>query len=51
VTPWVCPKCGKVWGPFVMQCAPCNARSGPATTTGQYPPPRKPGIYCSMLGA
>lgn len=21
---WVCPKCGRVWGPMVPHCAPCN---------------------------
>lgn len=23
-TGWVCPKCGRVWGPFMMACDPCN---------------------------
>ena len=22
--PWVCPKCGRVYGPSMMACSPCN---------------------------
>lgn len=22
---WICPKCSRVWGPFVMACQPCNS--------------------------
>ena len=21
---WQCPKCGRVWGPIVVECGPCN---------------------------
>lgn len=21
---WICPKCGRVYGPYVMQCDHCN---------------------------
>ena len=21
---WICPKCGRVYGPWVMSCEPCN---------------------------
>lgn len=24
MNPWICPKCGRVWGPFVAECVPCN---------------------------
>ena len=24
---WVCPKCGRVYGPQVMGCGPCNERA------------------------
>jgi hypothetical protein len=24
--PWICPKCDRVWGPSVTNCAPCNER-------------------------
>lgn len=49
VRPWVCPKCGRVYGPIVMVCAPCNAKidkasavSYPRTpTVGGYPRRRR----------
>jgi uncharacterized OB-fold protein len=28
---WTCPKCGRVWAPFVPSCAPCN--NPPQVTT------------------
>lgn len=24
---WECPKCGRVWGPTVIQCSPCNVKA------------------------
>ena len=24
MNPWICPKCGRVWGPGVTACNPCN---------------------------
>lgn len=24
---WVCPKCGRVYSPWVMSCEPCNAKA------------------------
>lgn len=24
--PWVCPKCGRVWGPGVPNCSDCNTK-------------------------
>ena len=24
---WLCPKCGRVWGPLAMQCLVCNLQS------------------------
>jgi uncharacterized OB-fold protein len=24
--PWICPKCGRVWGPYVVSCCPCNSK-------------------------
>ena len=32
-TGWVCPKCGRVYGPFVGECASCNGHSRPLTGT------------------
>lgn len=29
---WICPKCGSVWGPYVMACYQCN--NPPVTITG-----------------
>jgi hypothetical protein len=23
-TGWICPKCGHVWGPLMLECASCN---------------------------
>ena len=25
MNPWICPKCGRVWGPMVIGCGPCNS--------------------------
>lgn len=25
-TGWICPKCGRVYGPLVMECAKCNRK-------------------------
>lgn len=46
-TGWTCPKCGRVWGPSVQGCAPCNQSVGlplspgspfaPATTGSPMP--------------
>jgi hypothetical protein len=33
-TGWQCPKCGRVYAPFVDECIACNAP--PVTTTGTY---------------
>lgn len=30
--PWICPKCGRVYGPFVQECNPCNQYAGYANT-------------------
>lgn len=24
--PWICPKCGRVYGPTMPSCVPCNAK-------------------------
>ena len=24
---WICPKCGRVYGPWVMSCEPCNRKA------------------------
>jgi uncharacterized OB-fold protein len=31
-SPWTCPKCGRVWGPTVKECEPCNSK-GPFGST------------------
>jgi hypothetical protein len=34
---WICPKCGRVWGPYVRECEACNSQIAdgtPATTAG-----------------
>jgi len=23
--PWICPRCGRIYGPIMPSCAPCNA--------------------------
>jgi len=38
---WICPKCGRVWGPLVMQCGPCNQGPISTTTPGGWVPPIK----------
>lgn len=35
MNPWVCPKCGRVWGPLVMECIPCNSKKQAYTTTNE----------------
>ena len=40
---WICPKCGRVWGPFVMACAPCNeSHISSGTPTGLCPACKQP---------
>jgi len=39
VNAWICPKCGRVWGPLVMECKPCNAPVVVQTGTNTYTPP------------
>ena len=35
---WVCPKCGKVYGPDVKECADCNGKIvNPITYIPYYP--------------
>ena len=35
---WICPKCGKVYGPDVKECAGCNAKIvNPITWIPYYP--------------
>lgn len=24
--PWVCPKCDRVWAPYISACQPCNSK-------------------------
>lgn len=24
INPWICPKCSRVWAPFIFECKPCN---------------------------
>ena len=36
---WVCPKCGRVWGPTAHQCDPCNRK---VATREPAPPPSIP---------
>lgn len=24
--PWVCPKCDRVWAPYISHCQPCNSQ-------------------------
>ena len=36
---WICPKCGRVYGPFVQECSACNfdkaqPYTGPTITYG-----------------
>lgn len=37
---WICPKCGRVYAPFVYECAPCNnvlkIESNTARTTRDF---------------
>ena len=35
MNPWICPKCGRVWGPGVTACNPCNDSRGSAGA--EYP--------------
>lgn len=37
--PWVCPKCGRVYGPLVTECHPCNTPKVPASNTTPHPDP------------
>ncbi len=25
--PWICPKCGRVYGPSIVQCLECNSKA------------------------
>jgi len=34
---WQCPRCGRVYAPYVAECERCNSQTYPATTgTGTY---------------
>lgn len=32
---WTCPKCGRVYAPYIPQCAPCSERASEDETTRQ----------------
>lgn len=36
-TGWTCPRCGRVWGPSVQACAPCNQTIGLSNAQGWGP--------------
>ena len=36
---WVCPKCGRVYGPKWFQCQPCNTKIAKRDGKVTLPPP------------
>jgi ribosomal protein L37AE/L43A len=36
MNPWICPKCGRVFGPLVMECHYCNAPQINSSSTSIY---------------
>jgi hypothetical protein len=46
---WECPKCGQVYGPFVMQCFTCRPKSALAVNTLPWSPPVQPCPGCCPL--
>lgn len=39
---WVCPKCGRVYAPWVYTCAPCGNPPTYSTVTPGWPMPSSP---------
>ncbi len=47
---WICPKCGNVYAPFMMECKSCNKIASPNLPLEAFRPYAStvPGAWCNV---
>ena len=47
---WICPRCGRVWAPWIPQCK-CTVITSTTVTSGHSMPADSPEATCPPAGA